>query len=128
MPYLQLDLPGHYPAATKRRLAEQLGSRYAEIMQTRRDIVSVGFRELGPGNLYRCREAGPEPGLVVMCDIRRGRPPDQRIQLACAIRDLCAAAFGLRPDQVVVEFTQHDGNEMYRDGGWGPDWSPAEAG
>jgi hypothetical protein len=91
-------------------------------------IVSVGFRELGPDNLYRCRDGEPEPGLVVMCDIRGGRPADQRLKLAAALRDLCAESFDLRPDQVVVEFTQHTGDEMYRDGSWGPDWNPDEAG
>ena len=127
MPYLQVDLPGTYPATTKRAAAEQIGALYAEIMQTRRSMVNVGFRELGPDNLYRCGEA-LAAGLVVMCDIRRGRPAAQRLRLARALRELCAESFGLAPDQIVVEFTQHAGDEMYRDGAWGPEWDASESG
>jgi phenylpyruvate tautomerase PptA (4-oxalocrotonate tautomerase family) len=127
MPYLQIDLPGHYSAATKRTVAERIGELYAEIMQTRRSMVNVGFRELGPDNLYRCGEV-LEAGIVVLCDIRRGRPAAQRLRLAEALRELCVASFGLSPDQIVVEFTQHAGDEMYRDGAWGREWNATESG
>ena len=127
MPYLQLDLPGRYEAETKRRVAARLGALYAEVMQTRRSMVNVGFRELGPDNLYRCGDGEPGPGLVVMCDIRRGRPPDQRLRLAEGIRDVCDEELGFGTNQVVVQFTQHGADEMYRDGGWGQEWSADEA-
>jgi phenylpyruvate tautomerase PptA (4-oxalocrotonate tautomerase family) len=107
-------------------VAERIGTLYAEIMQTRRSQVNVGVRELGPDNLYRC---GDElaAGLVVMCDIRRGRPAAQRLRLAEALRELCVASFGLALEQVVVEFTQHAGDEMYRDGDWGREWDASES-
>jgi hypothetical protein len=35
---------------------------------------------------------------------------------------------GLRRDHIMVEFTQHTGDEMYRHGrGWGSEWTRAEA-
>ena len=35
MPYLQLDVPNHYPVDVKRRLAQRFGDIFARIMQTR---------------------------------------------------------------------------------------------
>lgn len=127
MPYLQLDLPGRYDAAVKRRVAGRLGALYAEVMQTRTSMVNVGFRELGPDNLYRCGDGEPGPGMVVMCDVRRGRPAEQRLRLAEGIRDVCTEDLGFGPHQVVVQFTQHVADEMYRDGGWGREWHAGEA-
>jgi phenylpyruvate tautomerase PptA (4-oxalocrotonate tautomerase family) len=127
MPYLQLDLPGSYPVMTKRLLAARLATLYAEVMQTTPGMVNVAFRELGEGNLWRCFDHGPEPVAVVHCDVRRGRSPEQRLRLAEAIVAAAVEAFGLRPDPVSVEFTQHAADEMYRDGAWGREWDPAEA-
>jgi len=127
MPYLQLDLPGHYPPDVKRRLAKRIGDTFARIMQTTSDNVSVGLRELTDG-VWRCGEGEPEPAAVLMCDIRRGRPPEQRAELAQALLEACAEVLGIRREQLAVEFTQHAGDEMYRDGrGWAADWTPAEA-
>jgi phenylpyruvate tautomerase PptA (4-oxalocrotonate tautomerase family) len=127
VPYLQLDLPGHYPAPTKRALAARLGALYAQLMQTSPRRVNVGFRELGADSLYRCGDGEPEPAAVVMCDVRRGRLAEQRLALAEAIVAACVELLNLRPDRIVVEFTQHAGDEMYRDGAWGADWDPREA-
>jgi phenylpyruvate tautomerase PptA (4-oxalocrotonate tautomerase family) len=127
MPYLQIDLPAAYPAITKRMLAKRLGDLYANVMQTTPTKVSVGFRELGEGNLYRCGPGDPEPAIVIQCDIRGGRPAEQRLVLAKRLVDECVESLGLRAELVGVEFTQHAGDEMYRDGSWGPDWSPDEA-
>ena len=57
-----------------------------------------------------------------------GRPPEQRAELAQTLIDTCVEALGLRSDRLVVEFTQHTSDEMYRAGrGWGTEWTPAEA-
>ncbi|MFI5265865.1 MAG: 4-oxalocrotonate tautomerase family protein [Chloroflexota bacterium] len=126
MPYLQLDVPGSFPLEVKRDLARKLGALYAEIMQTTPDKVSVAIRELAQGSLWRCGEGPPEPAAVLMCDVRRGRPPEQRARLAQELVAACVQALGLRPDRLAVEFTQHAGDEMYRDGRLATDWSPAE--
>ncbi|MEA2640329.1 MAG: hypothetical protein QOF51_1723 [Chloroflexota bacterium] len=127
MPYLQIDLPASYPTATKRDLARRLGDLFAEIMQTTPSMVNVAFRELGAGNLYRCGPGEPEPAAVIQCDIRNGRPASQRLALAQALVTACTEALNLRIDRVVVEFTQHGGDEMYRDGSWTKSWDPGEA-
>src|SRR5215211_3659025 len=94
MPYLHFDLPARYPAEVKRALAARLGELYAEIMQTSSSIVKVGFRELGAENLFRCGAAdgGVEPVVVGQCDVRRGRPIEQRAALAAAIVAACSEA------------------------------------
>lgn len=129
MPYLHFDLPARYPAATKRALAARLGALYAEIMETSPRIVKVGFRELGAENLFRCGgpDGGVEPVVVGQCDIRRGRPVEQRAALAAAIVAACADALGVAPDAIELEFTQHAGDEMYRRGGFAQDWTAAES-
>ncbi len=127
MPYLQLDVSNHYPADVKRALARRLGATYARIMQTTPRIVSVAIRELPEGSLWHCGDGEPEPGAVLICDIRRGRTPEQRAELAQALVDACVEALGLRGESLPVEFTQHAGDEMYRAGrGWAADWTPAE--
>jgi phenylpyruvate tautomerase PptA (4-oxalocrotonate tautomerase family) len=128
MPYLQLDVPNHYPVEVKRDLARRLGDQYARIMQTTPDMVTVAFRELGEGDVWRCSAGEPEPAAQLSCDIRRGRPPEQRAKLAQALVDTCVETLGLRSDRLMVEFTQHPGDEIYNHGrGWAADWTPAEA-
>lgn len=129
MPYLHFDLPRRYPADVKRALAARLGALYAEIMQTTPGIVKVSFRELGADNLFRCGapDGGVEPVVVGQCDIRRGRPVEQRAALAAAIVDACADLLEIGSTQIELEFTQHTGDEMYRRGSFASDWSAAES-
>ena len=128
MPYLQLDVPNHYPIEVKRDLARRLGDIFARSMQTTPDMVTVAFRELGEGGVWRCSADEPEPAALLSCDIRRGRPAEQRAELAQALLDACVETLGLRRDRLGVELTQHTSDEMYRHGrGWAAEWAPAEA-
>ncbi|GAC1408375.1 MAG: hypothetical protein NVSMB64_16530 [Candidatus Velthaea sp.] len=127
MPFLQVDLPGSYPADVKRAFAARLIRLYAETMQTQERIPSVALRELGPDNLLRLNGGELSSPIVVMCDVRRGRPAAQREFLAERIVAECAATFGVEADDVVVEFTQHTPDEMYRYGALAPEWDAAEA-
>src|ERR1700730_7823308 len=128
MPYLQLDVPSHYPVDVKRGLARRLGEKYARIMQTRPELVTVAFRELGEGGVWCCGVGEPEPGGRGPCALRGGQTPEHRAQLARALIDACVETLGLRSDRLVVEFTQHTSDEMYRAGrGWAAEWTPAEA-
>jgi phenylpyruvate tautomerase PptA (4-oxalocrotonate tautomerase family) len=134
MPHLHLDVSANYPVAVKRDLAQRMGNLYAEFMQTTPDLVDVTFRELGEGGVWHCGEGTPVPAAVLSCEIRRGRPPEQRARLAEALLDACVEALGLDPVLLSVEFTQHAGDEIYRkvmvdgvpQGGLGADWSPEE--
>ena len=92
--------------------------------------ISVVFRELGEGGVWRVTEAGsePEPVAVMMLDIRYGRSPELRMAVAKALCAHCVDILGLRTDRLNVEFTQHTGDEMYHPslGGFSPDWAPDE--
>jgi phenylpyruvate tautomerase PptA (4-oxalocrotonate tautomerase family) len=134
MPHLQLDVPSYYPAQVKRDLAKRFGDLYADHMQTTADLVDVTFRE-GEASVWHCsRDTEPVGAAVLTLDIRRGRPPEQRARLAKALIDACASALGLDPLVMSCEFTQHPGDEVYRDilvdgvmyGGLAKDWSPEE--
>ena len=63
-----------------------------------------------------CGDGEPEPAAMLTCDIRRGRPPEQRAALAQALIDACVDALGLQSDRLGVEFTQHTGDELFRVG------------
>jgi len=128
MPYLQLDVPRRYSAEVKQRLAEELAVIFARMMQTARHKVVVAFRELPDGSVWRCGEGAPELAAVLTCDIRRGRPPEQRARLAEALIHACSAALDLRAESLSVQFSQHAGDEVFRLGqGLGSEWTPAEA-
>jgi phenylpyruvate tautomerase PptA (4-oxalocrotonate tautomerase family) len=133
MPYLQLDVPARYSLDVKRGLARRLGNLYAEIMQTTPDLVDVSIRELEDA-VWHCGYQEPVPGAVLMAEIRRGRPAEQRARLAEALMDACVETLAIDPTQMAVEFTQHAGDEIYRKllvggvlrGGLGKDWSVTE--
>jgi hypothetical protein len=90
--------------------------------------VSIAIRELTPGGLWRCTTEEPYEAALLMCDIRKGRPPEQRAALAKALIDACIDVLGFRIDQINVEFTQHSGDEMYHPlrGGLSHDWQSDE--
>jgi phenylpyruvate tautomerase PptA (4-oxalocrotonate tautomerase family) len=127
MPYLQLDVSNEYSVADKKRLARRLGEIYADVMQASVKRISVAIRELD-GGVWRCTDGDPYPAALLMCDIRRGRPAEQRSRLAEALVGACIDILGLRIDQINVEFTQHAGDEMYHSilGGLSDDWNENE--
>jgi phenylpyruvate tautomerase PptA (4-oxalocrotonate tautomerase family) len=126
MPYLQLHVPRSYPAETKRKLARRMGEIYARIMETDPARVRVAFLELPAGSLWHCTDGEPRPGVVLSCDIRKGRTAEQRARLAEALIGACADELDL-PGEVLVEFTQHAGDELYRQGrGMAEEWSAEE--
>ena len=57
-----------------------MGDIFARIMQTTPDMVTVAFRELGEGCVWRCSAGEPEPAALLSCDIRRGREQDYLLQ------------------------------------------------
>ncbi|SFK25665.1 tautomerase family protein [Bradyrhizobium sp. Gha] len=129
MPYLQIDVPIRYPRDQKQRLAKRFGEIYADIMHANIRRISVAVRELHDGGIWRCTEGDPYEAALLMCDIRKGRPPEQRERLARALVNACVEILELRTDQVNVEFTQHSGDEMFHPllGGLSEEWSANEA-
>ena len=128
MPYLQLDTPFNYSVAQKQRLAKRMGEIYSSQMNASPNRISIAIRDLGEGGLWRCSADDPRPAAILMCDIRAGRPPEQRAELARLLVEACKEIVGLRDDNLNVEFTQHTGDEMYHTmyGGLSGDWDPGE--
>ena len=130
MPYLQLDVNDHYSVDDKRRLALKMSETYARMMSVDVRRISVAIRELGDGGVWRIPEAGeePTPVAVMMLDIRKGRTPELRMDVAKALCAHCIEILGLREDRLNVEFTQHSGDEMCHPalGGYSPEWTPGE--
>jgi phenylpyruvate tautomerase PptA (4-oxalocrotonate tautomerase family) len=130
MPYLQLDIIGHHSAEVKKVLAAHMSETYAKMMSVDIRRISIAIRELGDGGVWRITETGgdPVPVSVMMLDIRSGRPPELRMEVAKALCKHCIEILGLQEDRLNVEFTQHSGDEMYHPalGGYSPDWKPGE--
>ncbi|MFZ6640157.1 tautomerase family protein [Undibacterium sp. TC4M20W] len=129
MPYLQLDVNDSYPADLKKTLARQMATTYARLMTVDIRRISIAIRELGEGGVWRMIDGEPVAVAVLMCDIRKGRTPELRMEVAKALCADCIAILGLREDRLNVEFTQHTGDEMYHPtlGGFSPEWSENEA-
>eukprot|EP01035_Chromulina_nebulosa_P058347 gene58347-79890_t len=123
MPYLQLDVNGHHPVADKKRLARQLSETYARMMSVDIRRISIAIREVGEGGVWRMVDGEPVEVSVLMCDIRRGRSAELRLDVAKALCRDCIDILGLREDRLNVEFTQHSGDEMYHPtlGGYSPE-------
>lgn len=131
MPSIQVDLPLTADQATKRALAQRIGQLYGEIMQVGMDLLTVSIHDVGVGGVWRCHESGPPtPSGLIMCDIRTGRPAETRALLAQSLIDACVEAFDLDAVWLKVEFTQHDGDEMYHPhlGGFNTNWTGDERG
>ena len=130
MPYLQLDVNGHYPVADKKQLAARLIQTYSGMMSVDIRRITVAIRELGEGGVWRITKPSdePEPVSIMMLDIRKGRSPELRMAVAKALCADFIEILGLREDRLNVEFTQHSGDEMYHPslGGYSPEWSPEE--
>lgn len=128
MPYLQLDVNGHYPVEVKQRLAQTLSTTYADLMSVDLCRISIAIRELGEGGVWRIIDDQPTPVSMLMCDIRRGRSAELRLELAKALCRDCVEILGLSAERLNVEFTQHAGNEMYHPSlsGFSSEWSVQE--
>jgi hypothetical protein len=63
-----------------------------------------------------------------MCDVRRGRSADTRAELCRRLVAACEGVAGIDPATLKIEFTQHDGDEMWHPhrGGFNRDWDPTE--
>ena len=127
MPYLHVNLPGKYPAETKRELAVELCRAYAEIMETQFWRPNVGIAELGEDNLFHLSEDGLEKIIMVMIEYRKGRPTEYRLNLARRIASTCSNLCNVPLKNVQIEFSPHEGNEIYRNGDWVSEWSSNEA-
>jgi phenylpyruvate tautomerase PptA (4-oxalocrotonate tautomerase family) len=127
MPYLHLNLAKKYPSQTKRDLATRLCRLYSDVMQTQSWRPNVGIAELGEDNLFHLGPDGLESITMVLVEIRRGRPLDQRLELGRGIVDICSEVLGVPERTVLVEFTVHSGDEILRDRNWAADWTAAEA-
>jgi phenylpyruvate tautomerase PptA (4-oxalocrotonate tautomerase family) len=130
MPYLQLDTPFSHTAVQKRRLAKRLGEIYSVKMSSNINRLTVAIRELGEGGMWRCGDGpnDPRPAAILMCDIRRGRSAALRSELAAELVKACQEILGLTDHNLNLEFTQHDGDEMYHTlyGGLSDDWRDGE--
>jgi phenylpyruvate tautomerase PptA (4-oxalocrotonate tautomerase family) len=125
MPSLALDAPATYGPDQKRAFAERLGAVYAEVMETELETITVIVHDGGKGAVWRCTAEGPVAGALLMCDIRRGRPPEQRRRLCEHMLVVCEEVLGIDPATLKIEFTQHAGNEMFHPhlGGFNRDWA-----
>ena len=128
MPSLQIDVPTGLKVETKRLLAKRFGVVYAATMEADPELVTVSVHDLGEGSVWRCTADEPQPHVLIMCDVRRGRSAETRASLAHRLIEICVDVLSLGPFSVKVEFTQHSGDEMFHPhlGGFNTDWTARE--
>jgi len=128
MPYLQLDVNGRHAVESKRELARRMANTYASLMSVDIRRISIAIRDLDDGSVWRTVDGEPVEVSVLMCDIRKGRSAEKRLEVAKALCQDCIDVLGLRQDRLNVEFTQHSGDEMYHPtlGGFSPEWTEGE--
>ncbi|WP_304046861.1 hypothetical protein [Jatrophihabitans endophyticus] len=109
-------------------IAEEMGRVYSQIMQADVELVTVSIHALGAGSVWRCTGGDAQEAALLMCDIRSGRSPAIRAELARAPIEICVEQGQLDSQQIKVEFTQHPGEDMYHPhlGGFNQDWTAAE--
>jgi len=128
VPYLHLDLPLAVAPSDRAEIAGRLARLYARVMETSPERVTVAFRELGENGVIRIGADGAlETVVIVNCDVRRGRPPEQRERLGDAVAALLEETLDWPRRRTILEFTEHAGDEVWRSTGLGTDWTPAEA-
>lgn len=129
MPYLHLDLNKSYPSATKQALAAQLSEIFTRIMHSDPRRMTVTFRELGEGNVWRCGTHPPHPGAILLCEIRHGRDVATREQLSKELTASINQHLELAGNELNIEYTQHSGDEMYHQWmhGFSKDWDKDES-
>ncbi|MEM6550418.1 MAG: tautomerase family protein [Pseudomonadota bacterium] len=123
MPFLQLDTSFNHSREEKAALAKRFGEIFAEVMQASPNRITVAIRE-HPGGIWRCGPDAPREAAILMLDIRRGRPAEQRAELARLLIEACKEILGYEDADVNAEFTQHAGDEMYHTlyGGLSDEW------
>jgi phenylpyruvate tautomerase PptA (4-oxalocrotonate tautomerase family) len=126
MPYMHVNLSRTYAPAVKHDLATRLCKLYAEVMETQSWRPNVGIAELGEDNLFHLAPDGLEPITVVLVEYRGGRTLERRLSLARGITDICVDVLNVPRKRVTIEFTEHSGEQIVRDGEWVGEWSPAE--
>jgi phenylpyruvate tautomerase PptA (4-oxalocrotonate tautomerase family) len=128
MPFVQIHTSRATSPAVRARLGRALANAYAEHMQISHRIVNVGFLPYARYDLVRYDGPAdaPQEMTVVTCEIRSGRTPEMLETAGRAIMAACARELGIAESRVVVYFSEHAGQQIYRDGGRAPDWSPAE--
>jgi phenylpyruvate tautomerase PptA (4-oxalocrotonate tautomerase family) len=128
VPFIQLDLPRDPSEHDFRAVVDELSGLFADVMQTTTTGVTVAVRELGRDRVLRGGRDGARPTVAIRCDIRRGRPPEQRDAFAIALADLVERrAAELGAGEVVVYVNEGAGAWIYEDRQPNAEWSPAEA-
>jgi phenylpyruvate tautomerase PptA (4-oxalocrotonate tautomerase family) len=129
VPFIQIDLPRDPSTHDFRAFVDDVAGLFAGVMQTTTTGVTVAVRELGRDRVLRGGPDGARPTVAIRCDIRRGRPPEQRDAFALALADLVERrAAELGAAETVVYVSEGAGASIYEDRQPAPEWSPAEAG
>jgi phenylpyruvate tautomerase PptA (4-oxalocrotonate tautomerase family) len=129
VPFIQIDLPRDPSADDFRSFADDVANLFAGVMQTTTAGVTVAVRELGRNRVLRGGPDGARPTVAIRCDIRRGRPTEQRDAFAIGLADLVERrAAELGAAEVVVYVNEGAGAWIYEDRSPNAEWSPAEAG
>lgn len=114
MPHLQFEFNREVPDDIKQTLAENVMRIFARVMDTGTDHIGVTFREVSTHGLALGRVSNPEEGIAfVNADVRAGRSPEQRRNLALGFMKEIHKLCRIPSANIYVIFTEHSGESFH---------------
>ena len=127
MPHLRFEINRSIPDATKVALAERVRQLFAKVMDTGTDHISISIQECGTHDLSLGRVKEPEKGIALVdADLRKGRTPEQRRNLALGFIRLLQELLSIPPAHVYITFTEHPGDDFHLSDRVLADWQKEE--
>lgn len=127
MPHLQFELTTAPEPAERRRFADWVTERFADVMETGTGHVAVTVRAVPAGGLTLGRAPADEPVAVLNADVRAGRSADQRRAFATSVVEQLTRQFDIPPEHCYVVYTEHPGEDFHLAEGRLEGWSEREA-
>ena len=123
MPHLQFEVTESLDRDVE-AFAEWITALYADVMETGTGHVCVTVRD--DTELSLGRAGTGEPVAVLNADIRAGRSPEQRRDLAVAVIEELGDRWGVPAENVYVVYTEHPGEDFHLAEGRLDSWSDRE--
>jgi phenylpyruvate tautomerase PptA (4-oxalocrotonate tautomerase family) len=124
MPHLEFTVSE--PVADARPVVDWITDRYAAVMDTGTGHVAVTVRD--DAGLSMGRADPGDPVAVLDADVRAGRSPEQRRDLAAAVVARLDEEWDVPPANTYVVYTEHPGEDFHLAEGPLGSWSADEEG
>lgn len=114
MPHLSFEINREIQDATKVAFAKRVRQLFADVMDTGTDHISISIHQCSTHDISIGRVKDPEKGIAIVdADLRQGRTPEQRRNLALGFIGLLQELMNIPPEHIYITFTQHPGEDFH---------------